>query len=63
MLPRLIQRFLAESIGIEIDALSDAWSLLKDYAWNMPTVSAFLEKENAAFCAHGWNKGLSESCV
>jgi hypothetical protein len=63
ILPRLIQRFLAESIGIDMDALPDAWSLLKNYAWDMPTASVFVEKEHAAFHAHGWNKGLSESRV
>lgn len=60
ILPRLVQRFLAESIGIDIGAIPDAWVLLKEYAWVMPTLSAFTEKENAAFHAHGWNMGLSE---
>jgi hypothetical protein len=29
----------------------------------MPTLSVFTEKENAAFHAHGWNMGLSESHI
>jgi len=60
VLPRLIQRFLSESTGIDMGAIPDAWSILKDYAWDMPTISSLNEKEKAAFRAHGWNKGLSE---
>lgn len=60
VLPRLIQRFLSESTGIDMGAIPDAWSILKDYAWDMPTVSGLAEKEKAAFRAHGWDKGLSE---
>jgi hypothetical protein len=63
ILPRLIQRFLAESIGIDMGAVPDAWSLLKHYAWAMPTVSALADREKASFRAHGWNKGLSESAL
>jgi hypothetical protein len=60
VLPRLIQRFIAESIGIDMHAAFAAWPILKAYAWTMPTVSGWVEKEKAAFSAHGWNKGLSE---
>lgn len=60
VIPRLIQKFLAESIGIDIKAIPDAWLILKGYAWNMPTTSACLDREKAAFREHGWNKGLSE---
>lgn len=60
VLPRLIQRFIAESIGVDMHAASAAWPILKAYAWTMPTVSGWVEKEKAAFSAHGWNKGLSE---
>jgi hypothetical protein len=60
ILPRLIQRFIAESIGIKIQAIADAWSILKGYAWTMPTISECAEREKEAFRSHGWNKGLSE---
>ena len=60
VLPRLIQRFLSESTGVDMRAIPDAWSILKDYAWAMPTVSSLAEKEKADFRAHGWSKGLSE---
>lgn len=60
LLPRLIQRFLAESIGMEMEAIPDTWSILKGYAWGMPTTSECLDGEKAAFREHGWNKGLSE---
>jgi hypothetical protein len=63
ILPQLVQRFLAELIGIDIGAIPDAWVLLKEYAWAMPTLSVFTEKESAAFHAHGWNMGLSESYI
>lgn len=59
-LPRLIQRFIAESIGMNMVAVSVAWPILKAYAWTMPTVSGWVEKEKMAFSAHGWNKGLSK---
>jgi hypothetical protein len=60
ILPCLIQRFIAESIRIEIQAIADAWSILKGYAWTMPTISECAEQEKEAFRSHGWNKGLSE---
>jgi hypothetical protein len=60
VLPRLIQNFLAKSVGIGIDFVPDAWSILKGYAWTMPTVSDWVENERAAFATHGWGKGLSE---
>lgn len=61
ILPRLIQRFLADSVGFGMDSVPDAWSILKVYAWTMPVVSEWVESEKAAFAAHGWNIGLSES--
>ena len=61
VLPRLLQRFLSESTGIDMGAIPDAWSVLKDYAWDMPTVSDLAAKERVDFRAHGWKKGLSES--
>lgn len=63
VLPRLIQRFIAESIRMDMAAVSAAWPVLKTYAWTMPTVSGWVEKEKAAFSAHGWNKGLSECII
>jgi hypothetical protein len=58
--PHMLQRFLSESTGIDMGAIPDAWSVLKDYAWDMPTVSDLAAKEKAGFHAHGWKKGLSE---
>jgi hypothetical protein len=63
ILPRLIQRFLAESIGIKMEAIPDSWSILKDYAWTMSTISSWAEKEEEAFRSYGWKKGLSKCAV
>lgn len=59
VLPHLIQRFLSESTGIQMQAIPDAWLILKNYAWSMPTTSECVEKEEKAFRTYGWNKGLS----
>jgi hypothetical protein len=59
VLPRLIQRFLAESLGVDMSVIFDAWPILKHYAWDMPHVSTYFRREKEAFSAYGWGKGLS----
>jgi hypothetical protein len=60
VLPRLIQRFLAESLRMDMGVMPDAWSILKDYAWDMLPLASHVKQEKDAFSAHGWSKGLSE---
>jgi len=63
VLPPLIQAFLAESIGIDLDSIPDAWDILKGHAWVMTPLAEHVEMEKEAFCKFGWSRGFSESVI
>jgi hypothetical protein len=63
VLPPLVQAFLAESVGIDLESLPDAWDILKNYAWTTTPLAERVEKEKEAFREFGWNRGLSKSCM
>lgn len=63
VLPPLVQAFLAESIGIDLKSIPDAWDILKDHAWKMTPAADRVETEKQAFREFGWARGLSKSQV
>jgi hypothetical protein len=63
VLPPLIQTFLAESIGMDLNSIPDAWDILKGHAWVMTPLAEHVEMEKEAFRKFGWSRGLSESVI
>lgn len=55
VLPPLVQAFLAESIGIDLDSIPDAWDILKNHAWTMIPLAERVEKEKDMFREFGWS--------
>lgn len=60
ILPPLIREFLAKTTGIALQAVQDAWDVLKDCAWMMHPLADCVAKEKEAFRKFGWNHGFSE---
>jgi CxC5 like cysteine cluster associated with KDZ transposases len=60
ILPPLIREFLAKTTGIALQAVQDAWDVLKDCAWTMHPLADCVAKEKEAFRKFGWNHGFSE---
>jgi len=63
VLPPLVQAFLTESVGIDVQTIPDAWDILKDLAWTMIPLAERIDKEKEAFREFGWARGFSESSV
>ena len=63
VLPPLVQEFLAESVGIDLKMIPDAWDILKNHAWTMTPLTERVEKEKEAFREFGWDRGLSTSWI
>src|SRR5882757_3315301 len=59
ILPPLVREFLANSTGIALQAIQDAWDILKDHAWTMSPLADRAEMEKIAFREFGWSKGFS----
>jgi hypothetical protein len=59
ILPPLVREFLANSTGIALQAIQDAWDILKDHAWAMSPLADCVEIERDAFRKFGWNQGFS----
>jgi CxC5 like cysteine cluster associated with KDZ transposases len=60
ILPPVIREFLAKATGIALQAVQDAWDILKDCAWAMHPLAECVAKEKEAFSKFGWTHGLSE---
>jgi hypothetical protein len=58
VLPPLIQAFLADSIGIDLESIPDAWDILKDHGWKMTSLAEHVETEKRLFVSLG---GLEDS--
>jgi hypothetical protein len=61
-IPQSIASFLAQSIGISIRDVADAWNISKDTIWEMDTVVQRDQVDEDAFREHGWRLGVSEFC-
>jgi len=55
-----IKEFLAESVGIALSDIPDAWDILKDEAWGILPLPECVKVESAAFRKHGWDRGLGK---
>ena len=59
ILPSLICEFLANTTRIALQAVQDAWDVLKDDAWAMSPLAECVAKEKEAFRKFGWAHGFS----
>jgi hypothetical protein len=59
ILPPLVREFLANGTGIALQAIQDAWDILKDHAWTMSPLADRAEMEKIAFREFGWSQGFS----
>jgi len=59
ILPPLVREFLANGTGIALQAIQDAWDILKDHAWAMSPLANCVETEKVAFREFGWSQGFS----
>jgi hypothetical protein len=61
ILPSLVREFLSKTTGITLQAVQDAWDVLKDIAWAMSPLADCIAKEKEAFRKFGWSHGFSKS--
>ncbi|KIM37113.1 hypothetical protein M413DRAFT_77411 [Hebeloma cylindrosporum] len=58
VLPEPLTLFIGNALGIPADTMDDFWSILKDYAWEMPTVP-LMQDDYDLFKQWGWRCGLT----
>jgi hypothetical protein len=59
VLPQPIAIFLGRSLCIPVETMDDFWTILRDYAWEMPT-TPLMREDYDLFKRLGWHCGLSE---
>lgn len=59
ILPQPIAVFLGRALSIPVEVMDDCWSILREYAWEMPT-TPLMREDYDAFKQFGWPCGLSE---
>jgi len=59
ILPQPIAQFLGKALSIPVEVMDDCWTILRGYAWEMPTMPLMLEDYDL-FKQWGWQCGLSE---
>jgi hypothetical protein len=59
VLPQPITLFLGEVLSIPVEIMDECWTILRDYAWEMPT-TPLMQEDYDLFKQLGWKYGLSE---
>ena len=59
ILPQPITIFLGKVLSIPIEIMDDCWTILRDYAWEMPT-APLMREDYDLFKQFGWQCSLSE---
>jgi hypothetical protein len=59
ILPESIALFLGNALSIPVEVMDDCWTILRDYAWEMPT-APLMRDDYDLFKHFGWQCGLSE---
>lgn len=59
VLPEPFTNFLGKALGIPADVMDDCWLILRNYAWEMPTMP-LMQEDYDMFKQWGWQCGLSE---
>jgi len=60
ILPSLVREFLSKTTGIALKAVQDAWDVLKDDVWAMPSLADCVANEKEVFRKYGWSRGFSK---
>ena len=63
ILPSLVCEFLPKTTGIVLQAVQDAWDVLKDIAWAMSPLADCVVKEKEAFRKFGWSHSFNKSLL
>jgi hypothetical protein len=59
VLPESITVFLGKALSIPVEIMDERWTILRDYAWEMPT-TPLMRDDYDLFKQFGWQCGLSE---
>lgn len=59
ILPQPIARFLGNALSIPVEVMDDCWTILRGYAWEMPTMP-LMQEDYDLFKQWGWQCGLGE---
>ena len=62
ILPQPITQFLSEALSIPFEVMDDFWTIMRGYAWEMPTMPLMQDDFNL-FKQWGWRCGLSEQSI
>ena len=62
ILPQPITRFLGEALSIPFEVMDDFWTIMRGYAWEMPTMP-LMQDDYDLFKQWGWRCGLSEQSI
>lgn len=58
ILPPSIAAFLSGATGIALGDIDSCWDVLKDDAWEYPSLQTITRDDEDAFINHGWARGL-----
>ena len=59
VLPQAIAEFIGRALSIPVEVMDNCWTILRDYAWEMPTMP-LMREDYDLFKRWGWQCGLSE---
>jgi len=63
ILPPSVSDFIAESIGIPNECMTNCWRMFKDDAWSMPDSVEMTEQDEQVFRSNGWKCGISNPLI
>jgi len=62
VLPQPVAIFLGKALSILVEVMDDCWTILRGYAWEMPTMP-LMQEDYDLFKQWGWQCGLSEQSM